>query len=328
MSEAVRDATTRFDVTSFGSTMIRLSVPRGERLESAPIYQVHTAGSESNTMAALARMGKRTAWASRLKDDALGRRIASDIGRHGVDTSRIVWTDEARNEVFFVEHGADPRPTQVIYDRKHSALAAIRPEDIDQSFLLNTRVLHLTGILPALSPGCADVTRSLLAAAASAGVKVSFDVNFRGKLWSPSEAECVLTPMVAGADILIATEEDARDVFNITGTPEDVTTAFHKRFRLELVVVTRGGEGAIAYDGHGFLRREAFRVDAVDRLGAGDAFAAGVLCGWLEGSVERGMDYARAMAALKLGIRGDYFLSNREEVAMVLESGGRREVGR
>ena len=106
----------RFDVTTIGSTMLRLSVPTGERLETAGTYSVHTAGTEGNTMVALSRMGRTVGWVSRLKNDALGRRIEKDIHAFGVDTSRIIWTDEDRNEVFYVEYGESPRGIQVIYD--------------------------------------------------------------------------------------------------------------------------------------------------------------------------------------------------------------------
>lgn len=328
MNPEKQDTSGRFDVTSLGSTMIRLSAPRGERLETVPYYQVRTAGSESNTMAALARMGRRTAWVSRLCGNALGRRVVNEIACHGVDTSRVVWTTEARNEVFFVEYGSAPRPTQVIYDRAHSAVSMLRAEEIDRGFLLGTRVLHLTGILPALSERCAQVARELIDAARSAGVTVSFDVNYRSRLWSPERAAETLEPLARGADLLFITREDAGDVFGIEGSPEGIVSGCRGRFGSRVVAVTLGGDGAIACDGEAIHRCAGYTVDVVDRLGAGDAFTAGVLCGWLEGSVQLGVEYGVAMAALKLGMHGDYFVSSREEVMMLLESGRRREIGR
>jgi 2-dehydro-3-deoxygluconokinase len=318
----------QFDVTSLGSTMLRLSVFPGERLETAPAFQAKAGGTESNVMIALSRMGRRTAWVSRLTDNALGRRIAGEIGYHGVDTSRVVWTDQDRNEVYYVEAGARPRPTQVIYDRKHSAVSNIRFEDLDIGFLLNTQVLHLTGIFPALSKQCADVITRLIEAARRADVTVSFDVNYRAKLWSADEAARTVAPMMELSDIVIVTSEDAEHLFGITGTPEDVVRAVHGRFHSEVSVVTIGGEGGIACDGDRLYSSAGYPVDIQERVGAGDCFAAGVLCGYLKGSLQTGMNYAAAMAAIKLGIHGDYFVSDEAEVLRIINSRDEREVGR
>ncbi len=318
----------RFDVTSLGSTLVRLSVPPGDRLETAPVFEVRTAGTESNTLTALSRMGKKTGWISRLTDNALGRRIAREIGSFGVDVSRVIWTDQDRNETFFVEYGANPRPTQVIYDRRHSAVANIRFEEIDLEYLLSGRILHLTGIFTALSESCAGVQRRVMAEAKRAGVKVSFDVNYRAKLWTPPQARAVLRQVMKEADIILVTREDAASVFDMSGTAEEVVSRFYREFSPELCVVTLGTEGGIAFDGRSYYTCKGYPAETIDRLGAGDCFAAGVLCGVLENSVQTGMDYASAMAALKLGLRGDYFVSDKAEVLRVLNSQGQREVGR
>ncbi len=318
----------KFDVTSIGSTMIRLSVPSGERLESANTYTVHTAGTEANTLTALSRMGKKTAWVSRLKRDALGQRVENDIHKFGVDTSRIIWSESDRNEVFYVEYGASPRGIKVIYDRLGSALSKIHWEEIDQDHLLNTRFLHMTGILPALSDNCRIVTQQAMAAAKDAGVKVSFDVNYRSNLWTPEEAGKAIRPLIGLCDILFLTREDAKDLFNLSGDPDHILQSVMELFQPEICVITLGGEGAVASDGNRRYSSNAYKVEIIDRLGAGDSFTAGFLCGYLEGSMEKGLQYGLAMAALKLGIKGDYFISNREEVLRLIDTTGRREIGR
>jgi len=316
------------DVISVGSTMLRLSVPAGERLETAPVFEVRTAGTESNTMAALARMGFRTAWVSRLADNPLGRRIASEIGRHGVDVSRIIWTKEGRNELFFVEYGAQPRPIKVIYDRWPSTAASMRLADLDLDFLLGGRVLHLTGILAALSPESAGMVLELLKKAGEAGVTTSFDLNYRAKLWPPGRARQVLEPMLELADLIFLTQEDAAGVLDFQEDPGEAVAAIQARYRPRVVVMTLGQGGGLAFDGERILQTEGYRVEVKDRLGAGDAFSAGVLAGFLEGSLEKGLNFGSAMAAIKLGIKGDYFVSNREEVEELMAAGGKREVGR
>ena len=317
-----------FDVTTIGATLLRLSVPAGERLETAGSYSVHTAGTESNTMVALSRMGRKTGWISRLKNDAIGQRIAREMYSHGVNTSRIVWTHKDRNEVFYVEYGAGPRGIDVIYDRSGSALSKIRFEEVDVDYLLGTRILHMTGIFPALSTRCIKTAEQTMLAAKKATVTISFDVNYRSKLWTPRKAAKTLEPMMAMSDILFLTREDAKDLFHLSGTPEQMINAAYERFQPEICVLTLGSEGAIAFDGSRLWRSTAYDVQIIDRLGAGDCFTAGFLCGYLEGSIQQGMNYASAMAALKLGIRGDYFVSNRKEVLTLMKASESREVGR
>ncbi len=318
----------RFDVVAVGSTMLRLSVPAGERLETAPVYEVRTAGSESNAMAALARLGRRTAWVSRLVDNPLGRRVAGEISAHGVDVSGVIWSQAGRNEVFFVEYGSRPRPTQVVYDRQPSALTLIRFEELDLDLMLGGRILHLSGIFPALSPNCAQVADELIDRARAAGVEVSLDVNYRAKLWPPDEAQETLSPLLERADLIICTQEDAWDVFGLAGKDEEVAAALQERFKPRACVLTLGAAGALARVKGGSYRSRGYEVDVVDRLGAGDAFCAGFLNGWLDGSPQWGVEYGSAMAALKLGLAGDYFVSGPREVEDLLRSRGAREVGR
>ncbi|MCG8550566.1 MAG: sugar kinase [Desulfobacterales bacterium] len=318
----------KFDVTTLGSTMLRLSVPPGERLETAPCFQVHTAGSESNTMVALSRMGKQCAWVSKLCDNALGQRIVHDIRGYNVDVAGVVWENKGRNESFFVEYGAKPRKINVIYDRENAAVSTIAPGQIDRAFILNTRIFHGTGIFPALSQTCCTTLTEIMKAARQAGVVTSFDVNFRKGLWSEERAARTLDPFMGLSDLIFITREDALDLFGHKGSPQDVVTAVFNRFSPKICIVTLGNEGGIAYDGDTMWETRAYDVEAVDRLGAGDSFTAGFLCGFLENNVAKGMAYASAMAALKLGIKGDYFTSGRREVEALLTRDPGREVGR
>ena len=318
----------RFDVTTIGSTLLRLSVPLGERLETATSYSVHTAGTEANTMVALSRMGLKTGWVSRLKNDVIGHRISGEIRSHGVDTTRVIWTEKDRNEIFFVEYGASPRGIQVVYDRSKSAVSKICFDDVDSEYLLNTRIFHITGILPALSARCRKTTEDAVNAASAKKIKISFDVNYRGKLWTPRKAEKTLTPLMERCDLLFLTREDATDLFRLSGSPDQMIQTAYERFQPEICIMTLGGEGGLAFDGKRLYRSPAYDVEILDRLGAGDSFTAGFLCGYLEGSIQNGMNYASAMAALKLGIKGDYFISGREEVLRLISTTGGREVGR
>ena len=130
------------------------------------------------------------------------------------------------------------------------------------------------------------------------------------------------------SDVLFLTQEDAKDLFDLSGSPEQILESAWEKFHPEICVITLGGEGGIVFDGNHHHRCQAYDVHIIDRLGAGDSYTAGFLCGYLEGSIETAMRYASAMAAIKLGIRGDYFASNRQEVLRIIHAAGSREVGR
>src|SRR6202790_3453251 len=169
--------------------MIRLSPPNFRRLEQARSLDVQVGGAELNTAVALARLGRRSAWVSRLTDNPLGRMIANRAREAGVSTDHLVWTSEDRVGLYFLEFGAAPRASSVVYDRKGAAIAGIKPGMVpwDKVFQ-GARWFHVTGITPALSSSAAAVAREALAAARAASVSTSIDLNHRVKLWTQDEA--------------------------------------------------------------------------------------------------------------------------------------------
>lgn len=305
----------KFDLTTFGETMVRISVRPGESLEDATRADLHTGGTESNTAVALARIGMKTAWASRLTDNPLGRRIASDIARHGVNTDGIIWTSEDRAGVYFVEFATPPRASSVIYDRRGAAVSKMKPDELDWKFLLNTRILHLTGITPALSANCRSAVAEAVKKAHAKKVAVSFDVNYRAKLWKPAAAEKTLSPLMMNSTLLTMTMDDAATVFKFKGQPEKIVAEIRERFEARIAVLTMGNKGALAFDGKKLLHEPGYQLtEAVDRLGAGDAFTAGMIYGFLKNDLALGLKFGIAMSAMKIGMRGDYFRAGREEV--------------
>src|SRR2546428_464053 len=190
--------------------MLRLSAPPGVPLEQAPQLDVHVAGAESNVAIALCRLGTTAGWISRLVDTPLGRRIVNELRAHGVDVSRVLWAPDGRVGVYFLEQGIPPRQHRIIYDRAQSAMALLNPDDIDWEFVRSARLVHLTGITPALSAGCRTAASRAIAEARRAKALVCFDVNYRAKLWSADEAKTVLGPLLADVDILLTTADDAR----------------------------------------------------------------------------------------------------------------------
>ncbi len=310
----------KWDVLSFGETMIRLSVPLGERLETAESLEVRIGGAESNVAVALARLGRRAAWCSVLPQNPLGRRIAGELRWHGVDISPVRWVERGRVGVYFLDTGAPPRPTQVLYDRAGSAIATADPDSIDPSIVEAARLLHLTGITPALSPTCREIARRLVERARQLSVPVCFDVNYRSLLWTPAEAAEVLAPFGHAASVLICGRADAATIWGLDGAAEDVLAGLVERFHTPVTVLTLGDGGALAQTADGYrLQAPSVPATLVDRVGAGDAFAAGFLHGYLDGEdIARGLRYGVALAALKLTLQGDLALVTPAELEAVV----------
>ncbi|MGH2399632.1 MAG: sugar kinase [bacterium] len=302
------------DVVTIGETMLRLSPPPGASLEHAAEFSVRAAGTESNVAITLCRLGTSAGWISRLVDNSLGRRVAAEIRAHGVDVSRVLWTAEARVGTYFVEPAISPRAARVIYDRAHSAFAEIDPNEVDWAFVGAARHLHLTGITPSLSDRCRTLAGRAIAEARRAGITISFDINYRARLWPPADARKTLEEMLQGIDVIFTTTEDARTLFDAEGKAEDACGLLARRFRPRVAVVTDEGR-CVSSHGDRVLTRDGYEVTPVDRIGAGDAFAGGFIHGWLaEDSIERGLEYGMAAAALKHTYHGDVAWITLEDV--------------
>ena len=315
------------DLVTFGEAMLRLTPPAPQRLQQAESLDVYVGGSELNVAVLAARLGVRARWVSRLPDNALGRLIASRAREQGVD-AQVEWAASTRAGLYFVEFGTTLRAGNVLYDRAGSAITRVTPGSIDwAAAFAGARWYHVSGITPALSSDAANVTAESLAAAKQAGLTVSYDLNYRSKLWSPQQACAAQEALLEHVDVLIAAAEDARVVFGIEGETDEVARALAQRFGIGVVAVTLrdNPQSAVTLaDGqiHIAARHE---VDSVDRIGAGDAFAGGLIVSRLE---QRGWDeamrFATATAALKHTIRGDFCLISRQEVEQLLGGSGLR----
>jgi 2-dehydro-3-deoxygluconokinase len=323
-----------FDLITFGEAMVRLSPPNFGRLEQSRSLDVQVGGAELNTAVALAHLERRSGWVSRLPRNGLGRLIANQARAAGVATDHVVWTDDDRAGLYFVEFGAAPRASSVLYDRKESALARITPGMVRWSDVLQgTRWFHVTGITPALSRTAAETTREALQAARACGSRVSMDLNYRAKLWSQAEAGQWMTEFMTYCDVLITTEEDMERVFQIKGRDhEEAARLAARRFPVRVVAITlrenplvwKNTWTGIALCEGEVYRTRTYEVEIVDRLGAGDSFAAGLIHGLLDDDVQKGLDYAVAASALKHSIPGDFDWISREEVETLLKGGGLR----
>lgn len=309
---------TQLDIVTIGESMLRFTPPTPQVLEQSPYFEVRAAGAESNVAIAAARMGLRTGWVSSLPLNPLGRRVASAIREHGVDVSRVVWIDEGRVGVYFIDSGEPSRPRETIYDRAASAITELTSEQVDWDYISGARVLHLSGITLALGERAQAIVTRALNAASEHQQLVSFDLNYRSKLWPPEEARAAIEPRLSQVDILRAGRDEARVVLGLKGDAPEMAQSLFDKYSLKVAVITDGARDSVAYDGthHTSTPRP---VTVVDPIGAGDAFVAGFLAGYLENGVEFGLAMATALGALKLTFVGDVAWCTREEVLAFME---------
>jgi 2-dehydro-3-deoxygluconokinase len=307
-----------YDVVTLGETMLRFTPPALRRLEQTLEFELHVGGSESNTSVGLARLGLKVAWLSRLTDNALGHIIARTIASHGVDTSRVVWTPEDRVGLYFLEEGKAPRGSQVIYDRKDSAIAKMQPSDLPSDVFQkgNAKLFHTTGITLAISQTAHATATRAVELAKQAGWLVSFDVNYRRKLWTPEAAKEGCEAVAQQSDILFIPLRDAKTMYGLADglSPESVLEFLVKRFPKAVIAMTMGAKGAMAFKGGETYQQDAFKAEEVGRLGGGDSFSAGFLYGYLaDGDVAGALRWGAAVAALKYSIPGDFPLIQKQE---------------
>ena len=178
----------RFDVTTIGEGQLRYSVPMGGHLERTARLDVNVTGTEANVTSLLARLGWRCGWVSALPNNPLGRRVAHEYAQSGLDLSAVVWSDEGRLAIYYVEFGLPPKGTQVYYDRKDTCFVNMTRDDIDWDYLLDTRLLHISGLSVPLSPSIRAILTEAMERARAARVPISFDMNYRSRIWSTDEA--------------------------------------------------------------------------------------------------------------------------------------------
>jgi 2-dehydro-3-deoxygluconokinase len=298
-----------YDLVTVGETLLRLSPPGMQRLDQARMFEIGIGGSELNVACLLARLGRRTAWVSRLPEGPLGRFIDGEARRHGVDTRFVRWIPEARLGLMFFEPGPAPRNARVIYDRKHSAAAEMGFEDAPWEALIAAGArIHLTGITPALGPSCRALVAHIAALGAAAGKPVSYDLNYRATLWSAAEARAMLAAVALHLELLVVAERDARDVLGFEEEAERLAEAIAARYGVPLVALTRppGDEPGDMLLARGIIHyAPRYKVEIVDRIGAGDSFVAGLIHGLIDGDLDLAVRLAAYAAAVGLATPGD-----------------------
>lgn len=317
-------------VVGFGELMLRLSPAGFERLLQSPILHATFGGGEANVAVSLAHFGVDSHYVTRLPANALGDAALRVLRAEGVRVDHVQ-RGGSRLGLYFAETGASQRPSTVLYDRGHSASSEIQPGSVQwNDVLAGAAWFHWTGITPALGPNVAACVREAIDAARRAGAKVSVDLNYRRALWTEKQAQDVMRPLVTGADLIVANEEDLQTVLGVTvagvnvrsGTLDaapyrEAAECVARTFRVSRVAITLreslsasdNGWSAVLFDATSsrLYQSQRYAIRVVDRIGAGDSFAAGLIFGLVqEWNPDASLRFGVAAGALKHTVPGDF----------------------
>lgn len=316
----------RVRVACIGETMVMFAPPPYETIEYSHHFTALLGGAEANVAIGLERLGMHAGWIGKMPDNTLGRKLVNETRSFGVDTSAVVWTDQGRVGTFFVEWGAAPRPVMTIYDRANSAATTMSADELDWDYIRQAEWVDLTGITPALSETCREATIEIARRAREAGLKVVFDVNYRALLWSRDDAREACSRILPYVNLLVATEADMELLLGERLSREEALRAIARRYPVDAAAMTCGGEGSIGCDGSACYQAAGYRPQGVNRLGAGDAFVAGLLYGYMRGGLAEGLRYGNAMSALKFTVPQNIPLINKADVERLVSDGDIRMI--
>jgi 2-dehydro-3-deoxygluconokinase len=319
-------------VTTLGEIMMRLSVPGFGRFTQADSFQAVYGGSEANVTVSLANFGIPSSHVTRLPDTDLGKSVIQHLHKYNVSTGHILFGPE-RLGLYFLENGSMHRPPRIIYDRFDSAFAHIKPGQIDwDAVMKEASWFHWTGITPAISQGAADVCKEAIDAANKYGVTVSGDINYRRNLWQyGKEAHDIMPALIRGTHMIIAGISDIKNCLGIeASTYELACTEVIKKYPQikkisftyrDTVSASHNKIHGVMWNGSLLLQSKEYDLThIVDRVGAGDAFMAGLIYGWIKQFDDhQTLEFASAACALKHSIEGDVNQVTAEEVEVLVK---------
>lgn len=307
---------------ALGEAMLRLTAPRGERLESAANLRAYVAGAEANVARTLARLGLPAVWLSTVPTSPVGERILRALRADGVDTSFVARPSKGRVGLFFAEQADPPRGTRVWYDREGSAFA--RMSELDEQALVGASFAVVSGITPALGARTRKLAESFAVAARAQGAQLCIDVNYRSLLWGAKSARRGLSGLLAQADVVVCAERDARVVLEATGEAQEIVRDIAERWapRASVVVLTRRERGSLLLAEEQVIEQPAVEVRSVlDSFGAGDAFLAGLLWGFWNGAgAADALKAGATLASMKCTLAGDVASISAAELALAADS--------
>jgi len=340
-------------IVTMGEIMLRLSTPNNEKFIQADEFDINYGGGEANVAVSLANYGHDAEFVSALPKNPIGDAAIATLRKYNVGTKHISRSGE-RVGIYFLETGSAMRASNVVYDRAHSSISTAKADEFDfDAIFKDADWFHFTGITPAVSDSAAKLTEVALKAAKKAGVTVSVDLNFRKKLWSSEKAKRIMTNLMQYVDVCIGNEEDAEKVLGFKPGNTDVTAGelelngyvdiFNQmcdQFKFKYVIsslresfsASNNNWSACIMDGatREFYHSKKYHVTPiVDRVGGGDSFAAGLICGLCDKKdFKSALEFAVAASALKHTIPGDFNLVTREDVESLAGGDGSGRVQR
>lgn len=328
-------------VVTMGEIMLRLSTPEFERFVQAESFNAVYGGGEANVAVSMANYGYDAFYVTKLPNNDIGQAAVNHLRRFGVNTEYIARGGK-RIGIYYLETGASMRPSKVIYDRADSAIAEADLKDFDFDKIFDgASWFHFSGITPALGKKAACLIEEALKNAKKHGITISVDLNYRKNLWTPQEAQSVMTNLMQYVDVCIGNEEDAHLTLGFKPGETDITSGelkldgykdifkqMIKKFGFKYVIsslresysASDNGWSACAYDGNEFYHSRKYDIRIVDRVGGGDSFASGIIYGLLEGmNFKDALEFGTAASALKHTIHGDFNMVSVAEVKNLLK---------
>lgn len=323
-----------FDLLSLGEIMLRLSPPDNERITRGDSLSKQAGGAELNAITGAAMLGLRCGIISKLPANDLGIYIKNRVRLCGVSDDYLVYDDDkdARLGVYYYESGAYPRKPRIVYDRKNTSVNKISVSDFDESLFSATRCFHTSGITLALSPQVRETAIEMIKRFKEKGALISFDVNFRGNLWTGAEAKACIETILPYVDVFFCSEETARLTFLKEGDAKSIMKSFAEEYPISIVASTqrvvhspkRHTFGSVIYcakENTYYEEPPYADIEVVDRIGSGDAYISGVLYGLLahEGEYQKALEYGNATSALKNTIPGDLLSTDLKEIDSIIK---------
>ncbi len=324
-----------FDLVSIGETLLRLSPPGNDRLMRGESFVKQVGGAELNVLTGVSLMGLRTGIISKLPDNDIGMFVKNRIRFCGVSDDFLVYDsdDDAREGIYYYESAAAPRKPRVVYDRKHTSFNKISVSDYGDDLYTSARCFHVSGITLALSEQNRKTAIEMLRRFKDAGATISFDVNFRGNLWTGDEARACIEQILPYVDIFFCSESTAQLTFGKTGTLQEIMKSFTRDYPISVVASTQRivhspkvhTFGSVIYSAKTdtYYFEEPYKnIEVVDRIGSGDAYVSGVLYGLLSEpeNYQRALEYGNAASAIKNTIPGDLPSSDLAELTSVIKA--------
>ena len=322
-----------FDLLSLGELLLRLSPASNERLVRGDTFQKQVGGAELNVAVGASLLGLHTGVVTKLPAHDMGNFVKNKVRSYGISDDYFVYdhSSDARLGLYYYEYGAHPRKPKVIYDRKNSSFYSIHADDFPEQMYRDTTCFHTTGITLALCEETRRTAIEMIRRFKESGTIISFDVNFRGNLWTGEEARECIEQILPYVDIFFCSEDTARLTFKKEGDVKDMMKSFTKEFPISIVASTqrivhspkRHTFGSVMYDAakDEYYEEEPYRdIEVIDRIGSGDAYIAGALYGLLSsgGDCQKAVAYGNATSAVKNTIPGDLPTSDIEEINTII----------